>query len=396
MFGMLEHGHIKRMLPLIMGLVRAGQTVYVFAHRRFREEIERAGGQHINLFRERPLDAADATSIPIPCRYVSFAARYADEITAEAAELGPGLLVHDTFAVVGAVVARRLRLPCVNMCVGHNHAPEPTLAELARDPRVAVSDDCKHAVQQLREHGDLPDASPFSYITTLSRELNVYCEPPAFLHDDEREVFQPIAFSGSLSTETIARPAPATSLFSACAPLRIYVSFGTIIWRYYQAEAAAALEVIADVVASMPHAQALVSLGGDGRGELGARLGRQNVRVVSYVNQWDALAEASVFITHHGLNSTHEAIYQRVPMISYPFFADQPALARRCQELRLAVPLGAGLRGPISCDDVRAALARVLHERVALQARLNEARSWEQTTIDQRCEVVARMIALMR
>ena len=46
-----------------------------------------------------------------------------------------------------------------------------------------------------------------------------------------------------------------------------------------------------------------------------------------------------VFVTHHGLNSTHEAIYHRTPMLSYPFFGDQPYLANRCRDLGLSVPL---------------------------------------------------------
>src|SRR5262249_60501760 len=70
-----------------------------------------------------------------------------------------------------------------------------------------------------------------------------------------------------------------------------------------------------------------------------ASLHGPNVRLIEYADQWAALRDADMFITHHGLNSTHEAIFHEVPMISYPLFSDQPALARRCQELGLAVPL---------------------------------------------------------
>ena len=395
-FGMLERGHVSRLLPIVSGLARAGVLVHVYTDARFREDVERSGGRFEDLFAGRPLDAADATSVPIPCRYVSFAGCYADAVAAQVAALRPSLVVHDTFAVIGAVVARRLGLRRVNVCVGHNHAPEPTLEALRDDPRVAVSDDCRRAVQALRERHQMPDASPFSYVTAISPDLNVYCEPPQFLNDDERAAFEPLIFFGSLSEQALARTAPAESPFGegCAASRRVYVSFGTVIWRYYEPAARIALQAISEAVGGLPDAVALVSMG---RAPLpwAAALERSNVRVQGYVDQWSALREASVFVTHQGLNSTHEAIFQGVPMVSYPFFADQPALSRRCQGLGLAVPLSAGLRAPVSPDDVRSALARVEHEREGLRARLAKAREWEQDVIAARGQAVSRILALL-
>ena len=394
-FGMIERGHFQRLLPVIAGLAQAGLRTHVFTDRRYRDEVESVGGLFVDLFAAHPLEAADAASLPIPCRYVSFAGHYADDVTAEAQALRPSLVVNDGFAVIGAVVARQLRLPRVNVCVGHNLAPAPTLERLRHDPRVAVSAACWRAVQVLRERHQMPDASPFSYVTDLSPQLNLYCEPPQFLREDERRAFEPLAFFGSLSTQTIDRPASTPSVF-APAPAgarRIYISFGTVVWRYYQAAARAALEAISVAVSAMPDATALVSLGGT-PAPWAADLARPNVRVESYVDQWNALREASVFITHHGLNSTHEAIYQGVPMVSYPFFGDQPGLARRCQELGLALPLVPGLRAPVSPTDVAAVLARVAAERPALQARLAQARAWELEAIAARGQVIQRILDL--
>src|SRR6185503_15052042 len=110
-------------------------------------------------------------------------------------------------------------------------------------------------------------------------------------------------------------------------------------------------------------------------------LSRANVRVEATVDQWRVLAECDAFITHHGLNSTHEAIFHRVPMISYTFFSDQPALASKCQELGLAIPLTGTLRGAITADDVKAAIAMALEKRRALRAHLARARLWELDTM---------------
>jgi UDP:flavonoid glycosyltransferase YjiC (YdhE family) len=155
-----------------------------------------------------------------------------------------------------------------------------------------------------------------------------------------------------------------------------------------------ALTAISDAVATLDRAVALISLGGLDAPELVDQLARPNVRVESYVDQWKVLQETSVMFTHQGLNSTHEAIYHRTPMISYPFFSDQPGLARRCRDFGLAVPLSSDLRGPVSAGDVHAALARIETDAAGLQARLAEARLWELATIAARPAVIERIVQM--
>jgi UDP:flavonoid glycosyltransferase YjiC (YdhE family) len=392
-----QRGHFSRLRPLISGLAGAGIATYVFTDGIFRQDVERRGGRFVDLFAGRPIESADAASIPMPCRYVSFAGHYGDDVVREVAALRPAIVIHDTFALIGTVVANHLALPRVNVCAGHNYAPAPT-AEALGVPRMSITEECWRAVRVLRERHGLPEVTPFSYVSALSPDLNVYCEPPEFLRPEERKVFEPIAFFGSLSVEDTGSEAGCASVFGAdsAGRLRLYASFGTVVWRYYEAEALRALEALCEALSTMHDAVALVSLGGGGPTEQIARLARRNVRVEGYVEQLQALREASVYLTHQGLNSTHEAIFQGTPMISYPFFADQPSLAKRCQELGLAVPLVEALRGPVVAGDVRAALARVAAEREAMRSRLAQARRWELETIRGRASVVERIVGLMR
>lgn len=395
-FSMGDTGHFKRLRPIIAGLAARGLRTRVFTHVGFRDDVGKLGGEFSDLFEGRPLEEADATSTPLPSRGVTFAGHFGDDVVQQVAALRPDVIIHDAFAVIGSVVAYHLDLPRVNVCAGHNLAPGPTLAALARDPRVSISDQCRWAVDVLRERHGMPNASPFSYIDGLSHDLNVYCEPPEFLLSAEREAFQPIAFFGSLLPDPIVETGASPSVFGADsnARLRIYASFGTVIWRYYEAAAVDALTAISDAVATIDRAVALVSLGGRDAPELAERLARPNVRVENYVDQWKVLHEASVMFTHQGLNSTHEAIYHRTPMISYPFFSDQPALARRCQDLGLAVPLSSDFRGPVSAEDVHAALARMEAGAADVQACLAEARQWELATIALRPAVIERIVQL--
>jgi UDP:flavonoid glycosyltransferase YjiC (YdhE family) len=296
MFCMAQRGHFSRLRPLISGLADAGIVTYVFTDRIFQEHVEEDGGRFVDLFAGRPIEGADAASIPMPCRYVSFAGRHADDVVREVAALRPAIVIHDTFAVIATVVANHLALPRVNVCAGHNYLPAPN-AEALRLPRVSISDECWRAVHVLRERHGLPDVTPFSYVTALSSDLNVYCEPPEFLRPEERKPFEPIAFFGSLSIKDADSDTPPASLFGEdCADrLRIYASFGTVVWRYYGAEALKALEVLCEALSTMDDAVGLVNLGG-GPMEYISRLARRNVRVESYVNQSKALQEVSVCV----------------------------------------------------------------------------------------------------
>jgi hypothetical protein len=254
-------------------------------------------------------------------------------------------------------------------------------------------------VETLREDHGLEDASPLCYLTGLSSDLNVYCEPPAYLSEEDRRAFEPVAFYGSLPADRgpggTAGENGASPFGPGGADLKVYVSFGTVAWRYWTPEALDALSAITAALGRMADVRAVISLGGAPVGpETLAELRRPNVRVETWVDQWSVLAAADVCITHNGLNSTHEAIFHRVAMISYPFFGDQPELARRCQDLGLAIPLAETPRAAITESVVASALARFRAERDSLRARAEEARRWELDTIAQRAAVIRRMVDL--
>lgn len=60
-----------------------------------------------------------------------------------------------------------------------------------------------------------------------------------------------------------------------------------------------------------------------------------NWHVIDYADQIIALSQASIFITHAGANSFHEAVLKKVPMIAIPFFGDQPLVASQIEKIGL-------------------------------------------------------------
>jgi MGT family glycosyltransferase len=384
-FCMPLRGHFQRMKVVVAGLAKMGHAVHVFTAAAFRDEVERAGARFVDLGRY-PLDAADSDSYPISCRFVSFAATYAEQLLDDLGRLAPSVIVYDSFAVIGLVLGRLSGIPYVCVCAGGQHAASVPNPPLDGRPRV-ISGACHEAVERLKALG-IAEATPFLYLGGKSPYLNLYCETAAFLEGEDRAALEPIAIVGSVS------PDPVTESMSPSGTRRVYVSFGTVVWRYFSAQALAALETLAGVFEALP-VKVAVGLGGTAIGAAArARIQRPNVQIESYIDQWRVLSQSDVFITHHGLNSTHEAIYHGVPMISYPFFADQPKRAEKCRALGLAVPLVSEVRGRVSPGDVRAALEWVEAAGEALAQRFAEARVWEEQAIAARGAVFEKIAAL--
>lgn len=383
--------HFRLVLPVVAGLARRGADVRVFTHPQFEPEIRGAGATLVDIFSRFPQEAADARSKPVPSRYVSHAGCFARAVAAEAERHRPSLVVGETFSVLGRAVAALLGVPWINVSAGHDIDGERLVRQLGSDPRVATAPECLRSVESLREI--LPDASPFSYVTGLSPLLNLYPEPPAFLDEQQRQKFAPLAFFGSLSPADDARR-PRARHFADDGRPKLYACFGTVVWHDFRAPALAALEAISRFVAGRPDIEALISLGtGDVAPAERAALEKPNVRVEPFVDQWAVLQEADAFVTHHGLNSTHEAIFHQVPMLSYPFFWDQPALAAKCRELGIAVPIADSPRGPIAQERL-AAVIDELRGDAALPGRLAAARQLELDVIAGRDGALDRILAL--
>jgi UDP:flavonoid glycosyltransferase YjiC (YdhE family) len=333
--------------------------------------------------------------MPPACRYVSFAGCYAEDVCRELREISPSLIVYDTFAYIGRVAAQILDLPHVNVCAGHN-VSLANIDELlgVLGEHVAISPACDRWVDELRERHGLEEASPWSWIGTQSEHLNLYCEPEQYLDPAYREVFEPIAFFGSLHKDRDITPEPTGGpAFNGSGP-RVYVSFGTFVWRLFPDQALAAQRVLSEALAERD-GSALMSLGRRPLPEEVRReLAAPNVVLADYVDQRRVLAETDAFVTHHGLNSTHEAVWAGVPMISYPVFWDEPALAARCAEFGTAVPLAAATLEPLDKQDVHDALDRVASEAESMRSALATAREWEAQVIAERPAVVDRMLAL--
>ena len=389
---MSDRTHFGAVLAVAGELVRAGATVGFWTDAGFKTEVEAVGAEFVDLFDPVTVNDVDDASSPQPSRFVTFAGELGGSVTRAVREWRPQLIVRAGFAYIGEVVAKVLQLPCVVVGSGHADLGIDFRAQVASSARVRTDPRCLAAVERLRSEFGLSEASPFSYVADPSPWLTIYKEPEEWLSPQERSIYGPLAYFGSLHSASFEATARSSALSS---PLRVYASLGTIAWRYWAPEVLEALHAIADGATLLGDIELVVGLGNRDLGpDVIGPLQRPNVTVLPYADQWAELGRADLFITHNGLGSTHEAVARGVPMLSYPIFWDQPALAERSRQFGIALPLSKAPLGRIIPDEVAAAIASTSARRDQMLDRLAEARRWESRTIADRPRIAQRILGL--
>jgi MGT family glycosyltransferase len=84
----------------------------------------------------------------------------------------------------------------------------------------------------------------------------------------------------------------------------------------------------------------------------------QNFLLAPYVPQLEVLQQASVFVTHGGMNSVMESLYFGVPMVVIPQMREQEITAQRCAELGLGIALD---NDNLTAEKLRTAVEQVHH-----------------------------------
>ena len=84
----------------------------------------------------------------------------------------------------------------------------------------------------------------------------------------------------------------------------------------------------------------------------------ENFKVYNYVPQLEVLKKVDLFITHGGMNSSSEGLYNSVPLVVVPQFGDQPVVAKRVEELGA----GIALMENRSVQAIRSAVNKILSD----------------------------------
>lgn len=347
------HGRVNPTLPIVAELVRRGHTVSYHTSPAFGPEVERAGAT-VRFY------AGGEQALPDPPTPVALLAGLAQTavqvlpgVLAELRAVQPDLVVHDSACLWGAIAARELGVPAASSFTTfafNRYAPSPTGP--SRSLLRAAAANPLHVKRYVRARWALRrrfDAGgvPLVDLGNIRQALNlVYTsttfQPGADEFDDSFRFVGP-----SIGARPPDPSFPVDRLRARVA----YLSLGTVFTADPQLlrTIATALAPLADTV--------VVATGQTDPSALGPLPAHVVVR--RSVPQPEVLAQASLFVTHGGMNGVNEAMYAGVPMLLVPQGADQPLVAGR------VVELGAGLtirNEDITEDAVRTLAGRLLDE----------------------------------
>ena len=343
------HGHTNPTLGLVKALTEAGHQVYYFSFALFREKIEQAGATFIPCdgcdFEMEDKENADrvgkdkafATELLVSSTLAL------DEMTTEKiGELRPDIVVSDSVAYWGKLVAMKHHLPYVSSTTTFafnryssrymKQTPWDIFKMLLAMPRI------NRQLQRLRDKGypvkGILDIVQNDNETNTLVYTSKYFQPCAETFSDRYHFIGP-------SIRPIQTPYPKT------AAKTVYISMGTINQdREFYRNCIHAL--------GQTDWQVIISMGTNP--ERFEHL-PENIQIHGSVDQMAVLSITDAFITHCGMNSASEGLYFEVPLVLFPQTPEQGAVARRTEEL------GAGVRlRSVSEADIMDALNKVLFD----------------------------------
>ena len=343
------YGHTNPTLGLVKEMTSAGHQVYYFSFEMFREKIEQAGASFIPCdsydFDMEDKENADrvgkdktfATEL-----LVSSTLALDDMTTEKIGELKPDVIVSDSVAFWGKLVAMKHQIPYVSSTTTFafnrysakymKESPWDIAKMLLAMPRI------NKQIRRLREKG-----YPVRNLLEIIRNDN---ETNTIVYTSK--YFQPCADTFSDRYHFIGPSIrPVTEPVTKTAEKTVYISMGTVnrnrefFRNCIQELGKTDWQVIISMGTNTEHFDNLPA----------------NVRLHESVDQMAVLSIADAFITHCGMNSTSEGLYFRVPLVLFPQTPEQDAVAKRTEEL------GAGIRlNSIAGKDIREAVERVLSD----------------------------------
>jgi UDP:flavonoid glycosyltransferase YjiC (YdhE family) len=269
---------------------------------------------------------------------VRFCAEIAEIICRDApsaiSRLGIEALIVDQLEPAGETVAEGLGLPFVCVSCGqaiHRRAEVPPFfapwsyrtafwAQARNRLAYAILDrSCQPILRVINEYRDRWHLSPYPHIYSTNTRLAHICQQPD-LFDFPCPKPSHLHYVGPLRNRS---PQPAEFPYSRLTgqPL-IYASLGSVQNQKYQA-----FQVIAAACERLD-VQLLMAHGGGIRAEMVQSFPGYPL-VMEYVPQFEVLAQASLTITHGGMNTLMDAFTHGVPVIATPITFEQPGNAAR-------------------------------------------------------------------
>jgi len=325
------HGHTNPTLNVVRELTSAGHQVFYFSFEQFREKLERVGAVFIGCdgYDFEMEDKGNADRVGKDKAFatellVSSTLALDEMTTKKIGEIQPDLIVSDSIAFWGKLVAMKHHLPYVSSTTtfAFNRFSAKYMRETPWDiaKMLFAMPHINRQIRRLQEKG-----YPVKGILDIVQNDN---ETNTIVYTSK--LFQPCAETFSDRYHFIGPSIrPIEEPMTKTAEKTVYVSLGTVNENgaFYRSCIRALENTDWQVIVSM-----------------GANPERfqdlpENIKIYESVDQMAVLSIADAFITHCGMNSVSESLYFQVPLVMFPQTPEQGAVAKRTEELGAGVIL---------------------------------------------------------
>jgi MGT family glycosyltransferase len=379
MLGHPAAGHTNPTLPVIAELIRRGESVTYFSSNDFRSKIETTGAQ-FHSYGEQSLferNLSHGGMLGGMAGLIETTDAILPGLLEDVRALNPDYLLLEAHAVWGNLVAQVLNLPAITL------SSMFAINENLISPRLLIEHLYGSGPQACALDGLRGFSNYFEVARRLSRQYHVSCpgiinylgnrQPLTIVFTSRDFQIGGNVFDDSYKFVGPSQPAHPGDhhLPITLAPdeIVVYISLGTMYNNdagFYHACFEAFRNWPARVVMSV-----------------GQRLDRSalskppaNFVVRDHVPQFSILSQASLFITHGGLNSAHEAMLCGVPMLVLPAQADHHVVANQVSAAGAGLTLDRSEATPDQLQDLATKILRdssYRHKSAAMGQSLREA-----------------------
>jgi len=365
-----SEGHVNPTIGVVQELISRGEEVVYFTIEAFRERIEKTGATVRTFDGQKFIKAFISGGRNNLLERINGLLRTADIMVPSVLEQIEGehfdYIIHDSMFGCGRLLAQILKLPAINSCTSFAQTKasfDKMFEQLSINIPAETFDEFQRLTEMVKGKYGVEIHSPYE----------VFCNPaPLTIVYTTRE-FQPF---GEAFDQTYKFVGPSISsrllqdnfdLAAIKGKSPIYISLGTVFNRavdFYKLCFEAFGNTNHTVVMSIGENTQISDLG-----EI-----PKNFIVKNYVPQTEVLKYTKLFITHGGMNSTHEGLYYGVPLIVIPQSADQPIIAGQVANI------GAGIQlemQSLTANQLREAADHVLNHPSLLKAVANIRESFQ-------------------
>lgn len=371
------HGHVNPTLAVVQELVARGEQVVYYLSEEFRAVIEATGAEFHAYELQQMKEFMAAPKLPLPLFLASISGDVADSLLEPIRAEQADILVYDMMCFWGKILAQILDIRAVLM--------SPTYLNMREMSKLMNMFGGSGAERQGKQ-GEVGEPGEPSMVSAgaIRSGMNI---PPAFFADADEHLeamyrrynlpamklqdllkreedlmmsFIPRSFQPG-GTQLDARyyfagPSIHTRFDSYGFPLErlsgqdvLYISLGTVFNNqvdFFNTCIAAFKDSPQQVV--IAYGKRIDSAALDSLPD--------NFIAFPHVPQLEILPHVSVFISHGGMNSTMESLYNGVPLVVIPQMIEQNMTAHRVEELGLGIMLA---HDNVSVDSLRSAVAHV-------------------------------------